>query len=57
MAEGVGVSVPLARVLIVSHIRLYRDGLAQVIERDGRFSVVGNAAGGPEGRAGFSLRP
>jgi len=48
--------VPLARVLIVSHIRLYRDGLAQIIERDGRFSVVGNAASGPEAGAGFSLR-
>jgi two-component system nitrate/nitrite response regulator NarL len=37
-------SLPLIRVLIVAGIRLYRDGLAEVLSRRERLQVVGTAA-------------
>jgi DNA-binding NarL/FixJ family response regulator len=35
----------MIRVLVVSAIRLYREGLAESLARDGRFDVAGTAAG------------
>ena len=38
----------MTRVLVVADVRLYRDGLVEMLRRDGRVSVVGAAAAGDE---------
>jgi DNA-binding NarL/FixJ family response regulator len=46
------------RVLLVDDNLLFRDGVAQILEADGRFEVVGTAARGSEGVAQAArLRP
>jgi two-component system, NarL family, response regulator DegU len=45
-------------VLLVDDNALFRDGLAQILQRDGRFQVVGHAARGDEAvTAAARLRP
>jgi DNA-binding NarL/FixJ family response regulator len=38
----------MIRVVVVSAIRLYREGLAESLARDGRFDVAGTAADAEE---------
>lgn len=38
----------MIRVLIVAHIRLYREGLAQMLQEERRIAVVGTAVGADE---------
>ena len=46
------------KVLLVDDNALFRDGVARILEADGRFSVVGHAAGGEDGvKAAFKLQP
>lgn len=40
-------AAPMIRLLIVSDIRLYREGLAQILARESRLQVVGTAADAP----------
>ncbi len=41
----------MTRVLVVSDIRFYREGLAELLQRDGRLEVVGTAANREEALA------
>ena len=41
----------MTRVLVVSDIRFYREGLAELLQRDGRLQVVGTAANREEALA------
>ena len=46
------------QVLLVDDNALFRDGVARILEADGRFSVVGHAASAEEGvKAALKLRP
>src|SRR3954447_15795265 len=40
-----------ARVLVLARVRLYREGIAQALAEDTRFSVLGTAADGEDGLA------
>jgi DNA-binding NarL/FixJ family response regulator len=43
---------------VLARIRLYREGVAQALARDGRFALLGTAADGPDGLARVeALRP
>jgi DNA-binding NarL/FixJ family response regulator len=46
-----GTTVQVIRVFVVADIRLYREGLAQLLARERRFSIVGSAAGQDEALA------
>jgi DNA-binding NarL/FixJ family response regulator len=46
------------RVLLVDDNALFRDGVARILEADGRFSVVGHASAGEDGvKAALKLQP
>ena len=48
----------MIRILIVADVRFYREGLAEIIRRDERLSVVGTASNGEEALAcAAALRP
>ena len=46
------------KVLLVDDNALFRDGVARILEADGRFSVIGHAASGEDGvKAALKLQP
>jgi DNA-binding NarL/FixJ family response regulator len=46
------------KVLLVDDNALFRDGVARILDADGRFSVVGHASDGEDGvKAALKLRP